>query len=262
VAERDVRAAEVALDQAQESVRLARAEQARIIATEQDVKAAQAAVRQAEAASGYSRTQVSKHVIYSPIAGVVAARHVDPGEGAAPGMSLLRIVDLNPVRINAEASELQIERMHVGQQAQVSIDALSGRHFIGTITDMAPQSQEGKRIYIVRVLVPNEQGLLKAGMFARVDVITGRHQHAVLVPRDTLVEQGDTRLVYAVVGNKVQVRQVQVGAAEDSRLEIVKGVRGGDMLVYGGQSLLADGELVKPQSRDDKTAGAAPAPSP
>jgi RND family efflux transporter MFP subunit len=254
LAERDVRAAEVALDQAEESVRLARAEQARITATEQDVKAAEAAVGQAEAASSYSRTQVAKHVIYAPISGVVAARNVDPGEGAVPGMSLLRIVNLNPVRVNAEASELQIDRMRVGQQAEVSIDALSGRQFVGTITDIAPQSQQGKRIYIVRVQVPNEQGVLRAGLFARVDIITALHQDAVLVPRDALMERGDTRVVYAVVNNKVQVRKVKLGAAEDSRVEVVKGVRGGDLLVYGGQSLLADGELVKPQLHDGKAA--------
>jgi RND family efflux transporter MFP subunit len=262
VAERDVRAAEVALDQAEESVRLARAEQARITATEQDVKAARAAVSQAEAATSYSRTQVAKHVVYSPIAGVVAARHVDPGEGASPGMPLLRVVNLNPVRINAEASELEIENVRVGQRAQVTIDALSGRQFIGTITDMAPQSQQGKRIFIIRVEVPNPQGLLKAGMFARADIVTGLHPNTVLVPRDTLVERGESRVVYAVVKDKVQVREVQIGEAENSTVEIVKGVRGGDMLIYGGQSLLADGELVKPQPYGGKAATAPQPASP
>ena len=262
VADRDVRAAEVAVDQSEESVRLSRAQQGRIAATEQDVKASQAAVSQAEAASSYSSTAVSKHVIYSPISGVIAARNVDPGEGAMPGMSLMRVVNLQPVRINVEASEMQIERVHVGQQAHVTVDALAGREFVGSITDIAPQSEQDKRIYIVRVEVPNEQNLLKAGMFARVDIITGLHRNAVLVPRDTLIERGDTRVVYAVVNSKVEVRKVQIGGAEDSRVEITRGVRAGDTLIFGGQSLLASGELVKPQPYDAKNAATEQATSP
>jgi len=259
VAERDVRAAEVALDQAEEGVRLARSQRAQVAATEQEVKAAQAGVSQAAAATQYSRTQVAKHIVYAPLSGDVAARNVEPGEGASPGMSLIRIVDLNPVRVNCEASELQVAQMRVGQEARVAVDALAGRQFLGTITDIAPQSREDQRIYIVRVQIANEQKLLRAGMFARIDIITSRHLNAVLVPRDVLVEQGAKRLVYAVVNERIKVRAVTIGTTEDSRVEITRGLRAGDVLVLGGQSLLADGELVKPQARPpDATATTGP----
>lgn len=261
VAERDVRAAEVTLDQAEESVRLARAQRAQVAATEQEVRAAQAGVSQARATTQLSRTQVAKHTVYSPISGTVAARNVDPGEGASPGIALIRVVNLDPVRINCEASELQVDRMRLGQESAVTIDALPGRQFLGTVTDIAPQSQQGKRIYIVRLTVVNPQGVLRAGMFARADVITGVHRHTVLVPRDTLVERGEKRVVYAVEGDRVKVRDVSIGAADESRVEITGGVRAGDALVFGGQSLLGDGELVKPEPRPAAGAAAGPASS-
>lgn len=265
VAERDVRAAEVAVDQAEEAVRLARAQRAQVAATEEDVKAARASVGQAAAARRAGQTQVAKHVIYAPISGTVAARNVEPGEAASPGEALIRIVDLSPVRVNCEASELQVAQMRVGQQAKVTIDALSGRQFVGTITDIAPQARQGQRIYIVRVEVPNRQQLLRAGMFARIDIVTGTHPNAVLVPRDALVEQGEKRVVYAVVDGRIQVRKVSLGASVDSVVEITRGVRSGDVLVVGGQNLLADGELVKPQQRteaDDAAATGSPAAAP
>jgi RND family efflux transporter MFP subunit len=266
VAERDVRAAEVALDQAEEGVRLARVQRGQVDATEQEVKAAQAGVNQAQAATQYSRTQVAKHVIYSPLSGDVAARNVEPGEGASPGMSLIRVVDLNSVRVNCEASELQVAQMRVGQEARVAVDALAGRLFLGTITDIAPQSQEDQRIYIVRVQISNAQKLLRAGMFARVDIITGRRLNAVLIPRDALVEQGAKRLVYVVVQERIKVREVTIGTTEDSRVEVTRGVRAGDVLVLGGQSLLADEELVKPDTRPAGATATGPpvssAPSP
>lgn len=254
VAERDVRTAEVALDQAEEAVRLARSETARVTSTEQDVKAARAAVEQAAAANAYSRTQVSKHTVYAPISGTIAARNVDPGEGASPGMSLVRIVNLNPVRIACEASELQVRQLRVGQQGQVVVDALAGRQFAGNITDIAPQTRSGDRIFMVRLTVTNQDNRLRAGMFARVQIVTGLHQNVVIVPRDVLLERGEKRVIYTVVGDKVKVRDVQLGATEDGRVEITRGVRVGDTLVFGGQSLLAEGQLVKPVLRDTATA--------
>jgi hypothetical protein len=83
--------------------------------------------------------------------------------------------------------------------------------------------------------------------FPRVKIITGFRSSVVLIPRDALVERGERRVVYAVEGEKVKVREVKVGAIEDSRVEIINGVKPGDLLVLGGQSLLADGQMVKPQ---------------
>jgi HlyD family secretion protein len=257
VAERDVRTAEVALDQAEESARLARAQRAQVASTEQDVRAAQAAVQQAGAANTASRTQLSKHVIYAPASGIIAARNVEPGEGAAPGTSLVRIVNLNPVRVSCDASELQVSQFRVGQEAAVQVDALQGRQFVGRIADIAPQVREGQRIYAVRVEVPNPSRILRAGMFARIAIVTALHRNTVIVPRDVLVERGERRVVYAVDGNKVDVRQVEIGASEDGRIEITRGVRMGDLLVYGGQSLLAQGQLVEPQLAGAGTAAPA-----
>lgn len=254
VAERDVRTAEVALEQAEESVRLSRAELARVASTEQDVKAAHAAVRQASAANVYSRTQVSKHTVYAPISGTIAQRNVEPGEGASPGVSLVRIVNLNPVRVTCEASELQVHDMQVGQKGTVLVDALPGRSFVGRITDIAPQTRNGDRIFLVRLQVPNESALLRAGMFARVQIVTALHRDTVVVPRDVLLERGEKRVIYTVVSDKVKVRNVELGAADDGRVEVVQGIRPGDMMVFGGQSLLAEGQKVAPQLRDEATA--------
>lgn len=264
VAERDVRSAEVALDQAQESVRLARSQRGQVASTQQDVQAARAAVEQAGAANLTSRTQLSKHVIYSPISGIVAARNVEPGEGASAGVSLMRIVDLNPVRVACEASELQVAKLRVGQETQVTVDALGRRRFTGRIADIAPQVRKDQRIYIVRIEVANPDRALRAGMFARISIVTGMHQNTVLVPRDVLIERGESRVVYAVDGNKIDVRDVQIGASDDRYVEITRGVKVGDMLTLGGQSLLAPGQSVEPQeagaAEARPTAGAPAAP--
>ncbi|NPV48287.1 MAG: efflux RND transporter periplasmic adaptor subunit [Armatimonadetes bacterium] len=246
VAERDVRAAELAVDQAEEALHLARAGQRRVKASEQDLQAARANVGQAKAGVMSSTTQLRKHVIYAPISGIVAARNVEPGEGASPGVALMRIVNLDTVRVVAEASDLEVDRIRVGQRAAVRVDALPGEEFMGDVTDIAPQAGKDVRSFNVRIRIANPGHRLRAGMFARVDVLTGVRSQATIIPRDALVERGNERVVYTVVGGRVKVRSVRVGAIDGNRVEVDSGIRPGDTVIVSGQSLLADGQEVKP----------------
>ena len=144
------------------------------------MRAARAAVQQAGAATQLSRTQVRKHVIYAPISGVVAARNVEPGEGASPGTSLVRIVNLDPVRVSCEASELQVAQMRVGQEAQVTVDALPGRQFVGTIADIAPQVREGQRIYSrARADAQSDRGCCAQACSPASRIVTAMHRNTV-----------------------------------------------------------------------------------
>lgn len=253
VADRDVRAGELAVDQAEEALHLARAGQRRVQATEQDVKAAQANVGQARAGVTSAVTQFRKHVVYAPISGNVAVRHVEPGEGASPGVPLMRIVNLDTVRVVAEASDLEVDRIRVGQRAAVRVDALPGEEFVGDVTDIAPQSGTNKRSFNVRVRIANPGHRLRAGMFARVEILTGVRPGATIIPRDALVERGTDRVVYTVANGKVKVREVTVGAIDGNRVEVRRGLRSGDTVILSGQSLLADGQEVKPE---EEVAGA------
>lgn len=170
--------------------------------------------------------------------------------GASPGMPVMRLVVLNPVRVVAEASDVQVQKLRVGQLAELTVDSFPGQLLRGTISDLAPEARDKQRLFSVRLTISNPDNLLRGGMFARVRVVTGRNTAAVLVPRETLVERGESRVVYLVEGDKIKVQPVKVGAAEDGRVEIVKGVREGDLLVMGGQSLLGEGEKVKPEKYD------------
>lgn len=260
-AERDVRTAEVLVAQAEDAVRLAQSGRQRVKSSVEDVRAADASVRQARAGTSLSRTQLGKHTVYSPIAGEVAARNTEPGEAALPGTSLIRLVVMDTVRIVAQVSDLQVAHLRVGQVGQVSVDALPGSTFTGRITDIAPQAQEGKRVFAVRFEVPNLGRKLRAGMFARIDVVTAVHEDAVIIARDGLVERGDKRVVYAVENGAVKVHTVEVGAIDGARVEIVRGLKPDAVVVITGQSALADGQKVKPQDgAEAEKSNAAPPP--
>jgi hypothetical protein len=71
---------------------------------------------------------------------------------------------------------------------------------------------------------------------------------AIIIPRDALVENGEEREVYAVENGKVAIKSVHIGAQSGSRVQVLDGVKPGDQLVISGQSLLAAGQQVQPQS--------------
>lgn len=246
VAQQDVRAAEEGVRQAREQLNAARANRGQVQVQERQVASAQAGVEQAQAGERVSSVQLSKHSILSPVSGLVAARLVDPGEGAMPGTPVMRIVNIDPIRVDAVVSQLDVERVSVGDVAAVQFDGIDQRDFRGTITRLEPQAVAESRNYVARIEISNPGGAVKPGMFARVSVLLGSRDDVVVVRREALVEQDDVREVYVVVDGVVEVREVEVGVIEGNLTEIIDGVREGETVIVSGQDALADGQRVEP----------------
>lgn len=250
VAQRDVNAAEAALSNAQQGLNLARSQRQQVALQQEEARAAAAAVGQARAGQRYAATGLAKLYVRAPFSGQVAERMVQPGSSAGTGTELLRLVSLQPMKVRAQVSELQVTSLRVGQSAEVTVDGLPGRKFPGRIARISPAAVAGERTYHVDLEVTNTQELIKAGMFCRATIVLDTVPDAVIVSRDALVENAERRLVYAVVDGKIAVREVQIGAQSNNHVQIVAGVQPGDQLAVSGQSLLAEGQKVRPQERN------------
>ncbi len=265
IAARDIESARVGLRQAQEQLRLAEASRRRYDVSLAGVKAARAGVAQAAANSDYMRTTEAKYKVVAPISGIVSARYVDIGEGAGSNDPVLRIVNNDPIRMKCEVSELDVARLNVGMDGTVTIDGLPGMEFFGRITDISPQSRQGQRTYIARVEIDNADGLIKAGMFARIRMVLSEKPDAIVVTRDALVERDGQYTAYVVDDGTVKIRKVKIGLTNSRQMEIVEGVKARDVLVVGGQTRLAEGQKVKPvpvkQPKAPATRARAPRPA-
>jgi RND family efflux transporter MFP subunit len=246
VAEQDVQAARDGVRQAEEQLTAAIANRGQVEVQQRQVASARAGIDQAQASERVAAVQLNKHAVHSPIAGLVAARMVDTGEGAMPGTPVMRIVDIDPIRIDAIVNQVDIGRVRDGIPALVRFDGLAGRDFEGAVTDIEPQAIPESRNYIVRINVPNPDGVVKPGMFARVSLLLGSQQDVVVIQRDALLERDHVREVYIVRDGVVQVRQVEVGVVSGNLVEIVDGVREGETVIVSGQDTVAEGEQVEP----------------
>ncbi len=164
-----VQVAAAALTQAQSNVTLA----------ESRLAQAQTAIDQAQAAVDLVTTQMGKLTITAPVAGVVLARSIEPGEVVQPGASALSLGELSQLTITVYLPENRYGEVHLGDAARVSVDSFPGQGFTASVTHIADQAQftprnvqtmEGRSttVYAVQLKVDDPQGQLKPGMPADV----------------------------------------------------------------------------------------------
>lgn len=235
-AREQLRAAEAAL-------RLAQAARRQVELRQRDVEQARAAVRQAEAALQLARLQLQHTVVRSPLSGVVVERRTDPGEYASPGLTLLVVADTSTVWVNLAVSETQVGSVRAGQPVRVTVDALPGRVFTGRVQGRSPAADPKTRTFLVKVLVPNPDGVLRPGMFARGRVTVRSRTDVPAVPEEALAYEGTRAYVFAVESGRARRRSVSVGLSSGGWVE-VRGLEPGTPVVVSGQTLLRDGDPV------------------
>ncbi|MEN1939712.1 efflux RND transporter periplasmic adaptor subunit [Luteimonas sp. MJ246] len=214
----------------------------------QDAEEAEAARANAEArlntaiaSRDAARVQRDFTVVRAPVAGVVSARSVQPGQVVGAGGELLRLIRDGRLEWRAELAEADLLRVDVGTPVRVESPA----GFIeGTVRTVSPGLDAQSRTGTVYVDLP-EPGGLRAGMFAQGRLVLGRAQ-AMLVPGEAVVRRDGRAYVFTVDGeNRVHERGVAVGAAHGDMIEVHDGLAQGDRVVARGAGFLGDGDLVR-----------------
>jgi RND family efflux transporter MFP subunit len=212
----------------------------------EEVAAARAAVAQNEAALAFARQQLANAAIRSPIDGVIAERLTEPGQMAAPGAAVVRLVALDTVFFEAQVPETAVGQVRASQNVRVRVDAYPGREFKGTVARIYPTASTQSRNFAVRIVVPNAGKLLRPGLFARGEVVAERRT-GVVVAKDALLARDGKTLVFVAApgGDKAERRDVRVGIQTEQTAEILSGVRDGERVIVAGQDALKDGGSIR-----------------
>jgi membrane fusion protein (multidrug efflux system) len=133
----------------------------------------------------------------------------------------------------------------VGQPVEVTTDAVPGSLYKGRVDAINPRIEAGGRSLEVRAELPNTDGKLRPGMFARVRVIVGDRAEALLVPEEAIVPQGDNFFVFRVIDDKAQRVPVKLGVRRDGQVELLDNVKPGDRIVTAGVRVQRDGQPVR-----------------
>ncbi len=186
-------------------------------------------------------------VLTSPISGVVTARNYDPGDMTG-NLPILTVAQANPIKIAVNVSESELPEVHKGMKAEVIFDTFGEETFTGTVTMTMPTVDPASRTFGVEITVPNGDGRILPGMFARVKMTFGNAMH-VVVPDKAVIKQpgsGDHYVyVYHRDNGTVSYNKVELGQRLGDSYELLGGVEPGSEVVVSGQTRLANGVKVE-----------------
>ena len=242
----DIEASRAKMVQAQASLDYANANAVQKPAYEKSLAALRSGVEAARASLRSAQARRADTVIASPLDGFVTGRYADPGSVATPGQPILAVQFLKQVWVTISVPEAVIPKLHLGQPAEIHLDAVSDRPLIASIIQINPSADEQSRQYMVRVILSNPNNLLKPGMFARVSLETDRAKNAVVVPREAVQrdKMGDCVMVVGP-DNKAGRRSVVLGTDDADYIAIKTGVQPGEKVIVTSAFPVRDGQMVR-----------------
>jgi membrane fusion protein (multidrug efflux system) len=202
----------------------------------------------ADAQVALAQAQLERMKIVAPFDGVVGLRVVNVGDYVKDGADLVNIEDLSSVWVDFRLPERFIARLKPGQGVQVTLDAFPGRQFTGRIDALDSQLDTNGRSVLVRAKLANAGGELRAGMYARSRVVFEVRENALVVPEEALVPMGDKQYLYKVIdeGQNKMARRIEarIGQRVPGKVEVLEGLKAGDVVVVAGQSRLGRADAV------------------
>ena len=217
-----------------------------------------AQVQQMTVALAQAETNLAYSYIRAPFAGYIAERNLDPGayvSGTTASTStvsrgILSVHDVETVRTLIEVVEKDVPLVQIGQRADVRAEAYPNEVFEGRVTRIVQALNRATRTMTVEVDLPNKDHRLKGGMFARVEVLVGKHPQAIQIPLDAVSRLEESQYVYVVKDGKAHQVPVELGARAENRVEVVKGLAGDEQLIVSGKDLVSEGVPVQTQPID------------
>jgi membrane fusion protein (multidrug efflux system) len=207
----------------------------------------EAEVERAKASLSLARLKLQKTKITSPLACVVKEKRVSAGDFVKNGTPLFVIIQSNPLKLRFTVPEKDVGRLKINQEAVLTVDGFAGREFKGKVNIVFPNVEEKTRTLQVEALVPNSDGVLKPGLFAKVTLYTAGERETIVVPVTSLLYEAEKVRVFIIEGDRAKERPVKLGSKYGELMEILDGVQTGEKVVAAGQQNLSEGAKVNVQ---------------
>jgi len=215
------------------------------------IASAKAQANAAEKGVRYAGTRLSKMVIVSPMDGVVAYRDINVGDLVGEmGVQkpLFRIVDNRLLDLTVNVASRSLGKLRVGLPVIFTTDAFPGRIFEGKVAFINPVVNDTDHTIQVRIEVPNQNQVLKGGLFVKGQIVSGTRKGVLQIPRSALVNwdrNKNTGQVLIVDKATARLAPVRIGSAVEERVEIVSGLRGGETVITRGGFNVRQGDRIK-----------------
>ncbi len=184
--------------------------------------------------------------IKAPVAGTITSFPYNIGQTVAASMPVGKISSTGTLEVKTNVAERFVSRVAMNQKAELTFDAYPGEKFPATLVEIDPVLDTSSRTLGIKLVQTPPDSRLKAGMYARIKLITDTKKNTIIIPDDVIVTRNEEDIVYIVdsVTNTVKASPVKKGIRVDDKQEVEMGITPGDLVVIKGQALLTDGAKV------------------
>lgn len=201
----------------------------------------------AEAASARARLaaqNVGDGIIRAPFAGVVTERQIEVGQYVRQDTRVVTLVSLDPLRLELAVPESEVSKVKVDAEVRFTVAAFPGKQYQGKIRFVSGALRSTTRDLVVEAVVQNPDKTLLPGMFADVELTTGRRKLPG-VPKAALQLREGQAHAFAVVGGRLEERLLSLGPEAGDRVSVLKGAAVGDQMALPPFENLSNGQRVR-----------------
>ncbi|HAS6110924.1 TPA: efflux RND transporter periplasmic adaptor subunit [Vibrio vulnificus] len=195
------------------------------------------------------KASIARREIKAPFSGVIGIRNVYLGQYLQAGTDIVRLEDTSVMRLRFTVPQNDISRINLGQEVDIFVDAYPQNPFKGSITAIEPAVNIQSGLIQVQADIPNSDGKLRSGMFARANIILPKLEDQVTLPQTaiTFTLYGDNVYILTEEDGVQRVKQhvVKVGERTGNIAHILDGVKVGDQVVTSGQVRLSNDAKVR-----------------
>ena len=201
-----------------------------------DYDRARAALGVDQARVASAGTSLSKMTLRAPFSGQIGLREVSVGEYVNVGQDLVTLVRLDPIEVDFSVPENALSNVSPGQSVSITVDAFPRDRFGGEVVAIDPSVDVNSRSIKLRAQIANPDGKLRPGQFAKLVLKEGGDDKGLLVPEQALMQAGEERFVYTVVDGAAKKVVVKTGARVPGKVQVVEGLKAGDVVITAGQA--------------------------
>ncbi len=205
------------------------------------------AYRRSEATLNLARKRLTEYTLTAPFDGILGRRFISVGQYISPQTTLVSIYALDRMKLDFSVPERYSARVKPGQTLSLTVAAHGDEKFSGEIYLVEPEVEAETRTVQIRAYVPNADHRLKPGMFASVSLSVGTKDAALTVPEDCIFPHTGGFAVYRDAGGVAELVPVLTGIRIPGRVEILSGLKAGDLVARAGNLRLSPGRKLLPQ---------------
>ncbi|QZY53577.1 efflux RND transporter periplasmic adaptor subunit [Crassaminicella profunda] len=220
-------------------------EQSELQASQAQLDMAKAQLEQSKVVLENATSKLSDCTITAPISGFITSVEISKGEMASGGKPAITIANLDTVLIETNISEHLINKVHTGDSVDVLVKSASNNPLKGKIFALSPAPAKNGLTYPLKITLENKDTLVKAGMFAEINIVSDKKEDIITIPSDSVIVKEGKEVVFSITNDQAKMREISLGLDNGKEVEVLGGLKIGDVIVIKGQNYLDEGNKVK-----------------